>query len=204
MIWTAHRKLLVGTALWAGMFATASAQETANAPQEKPIDPKTTTRLTLGSTSGTPGTSTVVPIYFTPAEGAVVGRLRLEINFVSRNLKFARLDAGIAAELGKVELHTDIQESKNEQGLETSTLALVATAPSSDSAQKGIPAGLLGYLTFQINEGAPPATISLRASAEAAESATGKPVADVRAFGAQVEVMAPGEQPMVVCFFFSH
>jgi hypothetical protein len=202
MKWIARRRLLAGAALWAGMFAAASAQETANPPQEKPIDPKTTTRVTLGSTSGTPGTSTVVPIYFTPAENTVVRRLRLEVVFVSRNLKFARLDAGIAAELGKVELQTEVQEGKNEQGLETSTLTLTATAPP--SAQKGIPAGLLGYLTFQINEGAPPATISLRASADAAESLGGKPVADVRAFGAQVEVMAPGEQPMVVCFFFSH
>jgi len=198
----ARRRLLAGAALWAGMFAAASAQETAKPSQEKPIDPDTTTRVTLGSTAGAPGASTVVPIYFTPAKSTTVGRLRLEVAFVSRNLKFARLDAGIAAELGNVELHTEVQEGKNEQGLETSTLTLTATAPA--SAQKGIPAGLLGYVTFQINEGAPPATISLRASADVAESVGGEAVADVRAFGAQVEVMAPGEQPMVVCFFFSH
>jgi len=202
MKWIARRRLLAGAALWAGMFAAASAQETAKPSQEKPIDPDTTTRVTLGSTSGAPGTSTVVPIYFTPAKTTTVGRLRLEVAFVSRNPKFARLDAGIAAELGNVELQTEVKESKNEQGLETSTLTLTAAAPA--SAQKGIPAGLLGYVTFQINEGAPPATISLRASADAAESVGGKPVEDVRAFGAQVEVMAPGEQPMVVCFFFSH
>jgi hypothetical protein len=199
---TARSKLLVATALCAATFATAAAQDASAPPQEKPIDPQTTTRLTLGSTSGTPGTSTVVPVYFTPAGNAAAGRLRFEVTFVSRNLKFTKLDAGIAAELGNIELQTDLRESKNEEGLETSTLAVVATAPASEP--KGIPAGLLGYLTFQILESARPAVISLRASAEAAQSGSGTPLADVRAFGAQVEVMAPGEQPAVACFFFSH
>lgn len=199
----ARGSLLVAPALWMGLFATASAQQTQRSPEERPIDPKTTTRLTLGSTSGTPGTSAVVPLYFTPAENAATGRLKLEVNFVSRNLKFVRLEPGIAAELGNVTLHTEVREGKNEQGVETSTLTVEASAPA-DAPQKGIPSGLLGYLTLQIIEEARPANINLRASAEAMEAGANRPLADVRAFGAQVEVLAPGTQPMVVCFFFSH
>src|SRR3990167_10238176 len=82
---------------WLGQ-AAAAPQEPGKAEETVALDPKTTTRVTLGSTSGTPGTSVVVPIYFTPAEGKEVGLLKLGVNFVSRNVKFVRLDAGIAAD----------------------------------------------------------------------------------------------------------
>ncbi len=54
-------------------------------------DSRTTTRVTLGSSSGTAGSTVVVPIYFTPAEGVEVARLKLEVNLVSVNLKFEKL-----------------------------------------------------------------------------------------------------------------
>jgi hypothetical protein len=78
------------------MAGQAAAQEQPGEAEQAPIDPKVTSRVTLGSSSGTPGTSLVVPIYFTPAEGLQVGRLKLDVNFVSTNLKFSKLDAGIA------------------------------------------------------------------------------------------------------------
>ena len=201
---TSRSLFLMGALLFAGLLFTASAQQEEGKSEPKPIDPKKTTRVTLGSTSGTPGASTVVPIYFTPAESVEVGRLKLSVNFVSRNLKFSRMDAGTAAEFGKVELRSEVQEWKNEQGLETATLTIVASFLTPEPPEKGIPAGLLGYVTFQIKEGAGPANISLRASAEAAELKTNKPVQDLRAFDAQVEVLAPGSEPLVSCFFFTH
>ena len=193
------RGLLFVGLLLGGLVGVTSAQE----PQT-PIDPKTTTRVTLGSTSGTPGTSVVVPIYFTPAEGKEVGLIKLGVNFVSRNVKYLRLDAGIAAEIGGVQLQPDAKDAKNEQGLETTTLTIQASFPGPEPPKKGIPAGLLGYLTLQIGEDARPANISLRASAEAAELGTNRPVQDLRAFDAQLEVLAAGSQPAVVCFFFTH
>ncbi|MBI2815675.1 MAG: hypothetical protein HYX72_01925 [Acidobacteria bacterium] len=179
---------------------TGVAQEKAEKTQEKePIDTKTTTRVTLGSSSGTPGTSVVVPIYFTPAEGAQVGQLKVEVNFVSANLKFDKVDRGIAAEMGDVELKNELQTAKNDKGVETSTLQIQAQAPPN----KPIPAGLLGYITLKISETGRPANIGMRAAAEGADIAS-KPLTNIRAFDAQVEVLAPGTQPTVACFFFSH
>jgi hypothetical protein len=182
----------------------ALAQGTAVSSDGPPIDPQTTTRITLGGSSGTPGTSIVVPIYFTPAEQFPLGWLQVDIEFVSRNMKFAKLDIGASAEIGNVILEQENTERKNDQGLEVTTLTLRASLPPAYEAGKGIPAGLLGYVTLQVLESAGPATISLRANAKGTHLGTGKPVEDMRAFGAEVEVMAPGTEPMVACFFFTH
>ncbi len=179
--------------------AAAAQEESGKAQEKEPIDTKTTTRVTLGSSSGTPGTSVVVPIYFTPAEGVQVGHLKVEVSFVSANLKFDKVERGIAAEMGDVDLKNDLKVSKNDKDVETSTLQVTAAAPE----KKTIPAGLLGYITLKINETGRPANITMRATVEGADTAS-KPLTKIRAFDAQVEVLAPGTQPAVACFFFSH
>lgn len=186
--------------LVSGAAASAALARQSAAPQA-PIDPKTTSRITLGSTSGEAGTSVVVPVYFTPAEQAPLAQATLTINFVSRNMKFSKVDMGVAAELGSVELKTDTRDGTNEQGLETTTLTLTAAVPA-DSG-KTIPSGLLGYVSFTISQTAVPANISLRAEATG-RLASGDAAKDVRALGAQVEVLAEGEGGLVSCFFFTH
>ncbi|MBI4465414.1 MAG: hypothetical protein HY647_11975, partial [Acidobacteria bacterium] len=99
------------------------------AQTEEDIDAKRTTRVTLGSTAGTPGTSVVVPVYFTPAEGLQVGSLKLMVDFVSANLKFSRLDPGITAEMGNVKMNSEAKEGKNEKGVESTTLSITASVP---------------------------------------------------------------------------
>ena len=193
----------------AGMLCLApplrAAQQASGTPskdsaRKETFDPKTTTRVTLGSTSGTPGDAVVVPIYVTPAEGAKIGTLKIEVNFVSVNLKFDKTDRGIAAEMGDVQLVSESKAGKNDKGIETSTLVLRATAPEKAS----IPAGLLGYITLKISDKGRPATIALRAAAEGTELGSSKPLANLKALDAEVEVLAPGTQPAVACFFFSH
>ncbi len=186
------------------MAGQAAAQEQPGEAEQAPIDPKVTSRVTLGSSSGTPGTSLVVPIYFTPAEGLQVGRLKLDVNFVSTNLKFSKLDAGIAAELGNVTINADVQVGENEDGLETTTLAITASFPPGEPPEKGIPAGLLGYLTMRIEEDGRAASITLRTSAEGSSLGSNEPLKDLRSFDATVDVLAPGTQPLVACFFFTH
>lgn len=192
-------KLFLWSLVCAGLLCQAAAaqEESGKAQEKEPIDTKTTTRITLGSSSGTPGTSVVVPIYFTPAEGVEAGHLKVEVTFVSANLKFDKVERGIAAEMGDVDLKDELKTAKNDQGVETSTLQVEA------SAKKAIPAGLLGYITMKINESGRPANITLRASAEGSDL-NSKPITKLRAFDAQVEVLAPGTQPAVACFFFSH
>ena len=163
---------------------------------------ETATKVTLGSSSGTPGTSVVVPIYFTPTEGTEVGRLNLTVDFVSKNLKYSKMDAGIAAEMGNVDLATEAIEGENDNGLETTTLNVVASFLTPDPP-KGIPSGLLGYLTMRINDDAVPANITLTAKTTATELKTNKDV-PVESVNATVDVLAAGSQPLVTCFIFSH
>ncbi|MBI4464503.1 MAG: hypothetical protein HY647_07340 [Acidobacteria bacterium] len=63
--------------------------------------------------------------------------------------------------------------------------------------------GLLGYLTFRLNDDARPANITLSVSAQATDLAN-KPVQDLRAFEAKVDVVEAGSMPVVACFFFTH
>ncbi|MSO19177.1 MAG: hypothetical protein EXQ56_01740 [Acidobacteria bacterium] len=189
-------------AILLAVISSANLYSQGAAIAQPPVNPKTTTRLTLGSASGMPGSSVVVPIYFTPAEQDAVGQTSLTISFVSKNLKFSKVDLGAAAELSNVEIKTETKDGKNDQGLETTALTVRAVVPG--EAGKAIPSGLLGYLSFNILETAVPANISLRAEASAQLAGSSKAAGDVRAFGAQVEVLAEGEGGMVACFFFTH
>ena len=144
--------VVVSVLLLAGLFTEASHQESGKEIEKEPVASSKTTQVTLGGASGTPGTSVIVPIYFTPAEKVEVGRIKLDVNFVSRSLKYSKLVSGIAAEMGNVDLHQEIKEGKNEQGLETSTLTVVASFLTEEPPKKGLPSGLLGYLTFEIGE----------------------------------------------------
>lgn len=199
-------KVLIGGVLaivW--LCQPAGAQGLANrAREQERIDPKTIPRVTLVDTSGTPGTSVVVPLYFTPAENLAVGWLKLEVGYVSASLKFSRLDRGIAAEMGSVDVDAEVKEGKNERGLETQTLTITASFLSPDPPKLGIPFGLLAYLTLKISETARAASITLRSSVEARELGTNKPVQNLRAVETKVDVLALGTQPLISCFFFTH
>ena len=199
------RSILGGLLVVVWLCHSAGAQQESEKAREKEaIDPKATTRVTLGSSSGTPGTSVVVPIYFTPAQGVEVGRLELNVNYVSANLTFTKLDAGVAAEMGRVDLHSEVKEDKNDKGIDTQALLITASFLSAEPPQKGIPPGLLGYLSLKISENGRPASISLRTAAEANQLGTNKTLQNVRAFEGKVDVLAPGSLPMVTCFFFAH
>jgi hypothetical protein len=168
------------------------------------FDPETTTRVTLGGTSGTPGTTVVVPVYFTPARNVAVGRLKLEVTYVSVNLKYAKLDKGIAAELGGVDVAIEVRQGKTDRDLDTQTLVLTASFLSPEPPPSGIPSGLLAYITLNIGQDGRPASIGLRPTVEATLVGTNQPVPNLRAFQTQVDVLAPGTQPLLSCFFFTH
>ena len=160
--------------------------------------------VVLGGTSGTPGESVVVPIYLSPPNGKEVGRIKLEVTFVSVNLKYVKTEPGIAADMGNVEVKSDSSSGKNEKDLETTTVTVSAAAPSSGNNNKGIPAGLIAYITMRINESGRPATIVLQTKLQATEFGTDKALAQMKAANTDVEVVAPGTQPAVACFFFTH
>ena len=161
------------------------------------------TRVTLGGTSGTPGNGVVVPVYFTPQRGVAVGRLHLEVTYVSVNMKFSKLDKGIAAELGGVDVAIEVQEGKNDKNLATQTLVINASFLEPQPPPTGIPSGLLAYITLNISDEGRPASISMTPTVEGT-LVSGEPVPNLRAIPAQVDVLAPGTQPLISCFFFTH
>ncbi|OFW13084.1 MAG: hypothetical protein A3H27_19160 [Acidobacteria bacterium RIFCSPLOWO2_02_FULL_59_13] len=199
------KALLAVTMLMAWLAPRSPAQgESGTAGQESEIAPQRTTRITLGSTAATPGTAVVVPIYFTPAEGVQVESLELVVDFISANLKFNRLDPGMAAEIGKVQVNAEVKQGKNERGVETSTLTITAAMPASPPPEKGIPPGLLGYLTMRLDGDARSASITLRTTAKASELKTNNPIQNLQVFESRVDVLEAGSQPMLACFFFTH
>ncbi|MBI4460611.1 MAG: hypothetical protein HY648_11205, partial [Acidobacteria bacterium] len=160
-------------------------------------------RIVLGSATGEQGQTTVVPFYFTPREGIEVGRLKLTITFVSRNLKYSKVEPGIAAERENVDISAQTAEGQNEQGVETTTVTITASFLKSPPPDKGIPSGLLGYLSLNVNADARPAVINLRAAAEGEELKTNKPVT-IEATNATVDLLEAGTEPPMICFIFSH
>ena len=139
----------------------------------------------------------------TPAEGTKVGRLKLEVTFVSANMKFEKVERGLAAEMGNVELKSEMKQGKNDKGVETTTVTL-QTSFSSEPPEDGIPGGVLAYITLQVSDQARPAVIALHTVAEVGELGTNKPLKNLRIAESNVQVFAPGTQPAISCFFFSH
>jgi hypothetical protein len=160
--------------------------------------------VVLGEGSGSPGSSVVVPIYVQPPDGTEIGQLRLQVTFVSVNLKFDKVEPGITAEMGDFRIHAESTAEKNEKDVETTMLTVTVTAPDTGNPPKGIPAGLLAYILLNISEKARPATIGLRAKLEATEQGTHKALVNLTVADSTVEVVAPGSEPAVSCFFFTH
>lgn len=173
-------------------------------PEKKRLNPALP-RLAIDTQTGVPGTNVVVPLYFSPPQAVELRAISVEIEWVSKNLKFVRLEKGISAEAigaqvnGKVTGPT--QEAKS---IEHSTLRIDVTTDK--DAKKGIPDGLLAYLTFQVSADAQPFAIELRPKLVSAESvgAAGKKFTQAEVQTGKVNVELPGLPPYVTCFFFSH
>ena len=182
--------------------AAGAAQESSGGQADGSSD--SNANVVLGGVTGSPGEQVMVPIYLRPPEAVAVGSLKLDITFVSVNLKFEKIEPGIAAEMGNVDVKSELKTGKNDKDVETSTLAVTATAPAAGSDKKGIPAGLLAYITLRISDKGRPATIGLQTKLEATEFGTNQKLVAMRASDASVLVVAPGTEPAVSCFFFTH
>ena len=200
---TTSKKLLFCVFLLLLVFRPDASCQLEDLPEEDP-QPQTTTRVALQDMNATPGMSFSIPTYFPPADDVQVGGLKLELGFVSENLKFVKLDRGIVPDLLELDVNTDLKTEKNEKGIETSTVTISVSFPSSKTPDKGIINGVLGYLVFRVSEEGRPANIKVRTSGEATELKTGQPIPNFEVADATVEVFAPGDLPVVSCFFFTH
>jgi hypothetical protein len=181
----------------------AAAQQDSAASQGESSSSNPNANVVLGGGTGSPGASVVVPIYVNPPKGTEIGQLKLQVTFVSVNLKYDKVESGIAAEMGDVGIKAETAAGKNDKDVETTTLTVTATAPAG-SPPKGIPPGLLAYIMLNVSDKGRLATIALRTKIEATEAGTNKALTNVTVADSSVEVVAPGDQPVVGCFFFTH
>jgi cohesin domain-containing protein len=162
------------------------------------------TRLVLGSSSGEPGSTLVVPVYLSPAPNVEIGKVEIEVNYVAANMKFVKLDAGTSSDASNVELRSDVKDGKNDKDVATQTVSIVAAVKSPETTKSGIPSGLLAFLTLELSKTARPANITLRTTATVTDLKTGKPITNLQTEEAKIEVLAEGAEPAVACFFFTH
>lgn len=186
-----------------GLVTGFSLYGIAGAPTQSK-QPEGGSRISVGTASGTPASAVIVPIYFEPAEGVEVGQLKLQVTYVSANLQYVRSDPGLAIDSEEFEVRAEARDGHNDRGVKEQTVALTVSFRAPESQTKGIPPGLLGYLVLNIGEQAQPAIISMRVSAAAEELGSRTPIADLKALNGEVKVDAPGEDPAVACFFFTH
>jgi cohesin domain-containing protein len=186
------------------LIATGCANSLAAQQAQEATSSGPSANVVLGGTSGSPGESVTVPIYLSPPGGKAVGRIKLEVTFVSVNLKYVKTEPGIAADMGNVEVKSESVSGKNDKNLETTTVIVSAAAPSGGDGEKGIPPGLIAYINMRINESGRPATIALQTKLQATEFGTEKTLEQMKSADAEVEVVAPGTEPVVACFFFTH
>ena len=198
------RSLCCGGAIFLWLFSgvVIAQTNTGKRQTDKSSDTKTS-RISIASNSGPPGSVVVLPIYFTPAPGERIGRLKLELSFVSPSLKFEKIETAAAGKAGNVEVTSDVGTAKNAKGTESTTVTVLANLPSREGPTKGMPAGMLAALNFRINQKARPAKIILHAKAEGERLESNTPV-DLSVSDAHIEVAWVDAPPSVSCFFFSH
>ena len=92
------------------------------------------------------------------------------------------------------------RSSKDEKGLEHTTLHVKFSAPAGGT----VPAGLLGYIQTRVNEKAGPAIISFRSTVKATLTSDPGKTQEVEIIDDQVEIIAEGSEPLISCFFFTH
>ena len=183
---------VVPPAAWAQRFQDPF-RRTEPAPPSKPVD-RTITRVVLGIGSGIPGESAVVPIELTPAEGANIRLMKLNIDFASRNMKFVKLDPGPAFDANRMVMAVEDYVTFADEWAPSSKLTIRAALLPSYSGQQGFPAGVIGRLTFRINDDADGAIVALDVTAEATEIGANAPLSSqkLRAEEGSVFVLAPG------------
>jgi len=212
-IGTISRKVFFGAALalFAASFANAQGMGGMNmggpsepkpqAPKEEPPPPPP--RVAVGEITGTPGSSLMLPLYYTPDPKMPVKDVTVEVEFVSNTLKYEKLSPGVAAEESGATVKGSVTEGKpDDKGIARSKLTVTASLPA-DKAKAGLPDGLLAYLLFQVSLEAKPFAIRMVTKVNSATDPAAKPV-KVNAQNGLVMLENMDMMPEATCFFFTH
>jgi len=177
-------------------------------PEQKPAavkeePPPPPPRVAVGEISGTPGSSLMLPLYYTPDPKVPVKDISVEVEFVSNTLKFEKLSPGVAAEETGATVKGSVVEGKpDDKGIARSKLTITAALPA-DKAAAGLPDGLLAYLLFQVSLEAKPFAIRMVTKVNFANDPQSKPV-KVNAQNGLVTLEMMDMMPEATCFFFTH
>src|SRR5262249_49850756 len=147
------------------------------------------TRVALAGSSAEPGEAVLVPVYINPAAGVEIGKISVQVNYVSANMKYEKSDPGTSIDGDSMDFQTDVKDGKNDKDVDTQTITVSASMKSPQSTKGGIPAGLIAFLTLRLSKTGRPAVITLRTAAEVTDLKTGKKVEDIHIEDAKVEVL---------------
>jgi len=163
-------------------------------------------RLAMATQSGLPGTDIVLPLYLTPPAGVELRSLTVEIEWVSKNIQFSRLEAGVATQSIGANIAGRITgTTRDANSIEHSTLQIDASV-AEQNPKRGFPEGLIAYLMFHISTGAQPYSVELRPRLVGARP-IGSPditITQAEIREGKINVELPGLPPYVTCFFFGH
>ena len=187
------------------MQASSQAGEEENAAENEGSN-RTIARIALGAQTATTGVNVVIPLYYTPAQGVELRSLSVELEWVSQHLRFVRHQRGIAAETIGADVDATLTGTRTDaSSIERSTLRIDASVVEEDP-KRGLPEGLLAYLTFRVSPDAQPFAIELRPALVSALdiSNPAKTIAQAEMINGKVSIELPGLPPYVTCFFFTH
>ena len=162
-------------------------------------------QVSLSDIVGSPGSSVMIPLYYTPDPNTPLRSLTVEIDYVSNNLIFQKASPGTVTEQAGADVQTALTDgSPDEKNVVRSRLRLAFSLPE-EQPPKGLPEGLLAYLLFRISTEAKPFAIRLNTSVISAEDIRNpSQEAKVNAQPGMIVVEIPDMMPEATCFFFSH
>ncbi len=179
--------------------ARAQTTEPAAASEDVP-------HVTVGEVTGIPGAIVLVPLYYTPDPNISLRTLTVEIDYVSISLQFQSVASGFVTEKAGADVEAILSEGAPEdQGIARSKLRVMVSLTDKQPS-KGLPGGLLAYLTFRISTDAKPFAIKLNpfvVSAEEVRDSLQK-ITKVHAQPGTVVVQVGEMTPLAGCFFFMH
>jgi hypothetical protein len=181
------------------LFSLAVRHAAAQQDSSQPPAP----RVKVGEITATPGSSAMVPVYFTPDPKTAVRSFTVEIEHVSNNLKFQTASDGAVEGL---ELSSTVDNgTPDDKGVMRSKLRFTVSLADKKS-KKGLPEGLVAFLMFQLAQDAKPFVIKLNLTVLSAEDtqSPSRKISNVSVEPGSVAVTSSDVEPGMTCFFFSH
>lgn len=189
------RRVTVVAAFYIACVSVAAAQEEGGVP-----------RVAVGEINGTPGSSLMVPLYFTPDPDRPLRSISVELEYISNSLEFRNAASGTAVQQIGATLNSTLTAGEpDENDLTRSRLRIDVEVPESQ-AEQGIPDGLLSFLMFDVSTEARPFAIRLNTTVLSAQTAEtpSQTITDVSTLPGLVVVELLDMMPENTCFFFTH